>query len=155
MSRRRSRLSADVDPEALVNSDTPEGLPLGLKVQGDPEAIEAVLDKVRTRIGPEADALVTESEGDLIAIAADEAYASELLEDGGLGGTDAFQNVVREAEDASAVFFLDFDAGDGWLVQVAGDDEQTAENLEPLEGLGLSSWVDEEAGHLLLRLTTN
>ena len=116
-------LSADIDPEALVNSDSPEGLPLGLKIQGDPDAIEAVLDKLRPQLGPEADAVVTDSDGDVIAIGADEAYVSELLEDGGLGDTDAFQNVVREAEDASAVFFLNFDAGDGWLVELAGDDE--------------------------------
>ena len=148
-------ISADIDAEALVNSDGPEGLPLGVKVQGDPESIEAVLEKIRTRIGTEADVLVTESDGDLIAIGADEDYVSELLEDGGLGDTDAFQNVVREAEDANAVFFLNFDAGDGWLVEVAGDDEQTAENLKPLEGLGVSSWIDGDAGHLLLRLTTN
>lgn len=148
-------LSADIDPEALVNSDSPEGLPLGVKVQGDPEAIETVIDKLRAQIGPDADVLVTESDGDMIAIGADEAYVAELLEDGDLGGTDAFENVVREAEDASAVFFLNFDAGDGWLVKVAGDDEDAAENLEPLEGLGMSTWVEDEAGHVLLRLTTH
>ena len=147
-------LSADIDPEALVNSDSPEGLPLGIKIQGDPEGIEAVLDKIRPQLGPEADVMVTESDGDVIAIGADEAYVAELLEDGGLGGTDAFENVVREAEDASAVFFLNFDAGDGWLVEVAGDDDEVAENLEPLEGLGMSTWVEDEAGHVLVRLTT-
>jgi len=80
---------------------------------------------------------------------------SPRFEDGGLGGTDAFQNVVRGAEAASAVFFLNFDAGDGWLVKVAGDDGQTAENLEPLEGLGMTTRVEDDAGHVLLRLTTN
>ena len=57
---------------------------------------------------------------------------AELLEDGELGDTDVFQDVVREAEDAAAVLFVNFDAGDGWLVEVAGDDEEVADNLEPL-----------------------
>jgi hypothetical protein len=29
------------------------------------------------------------------------------------------------------------------------------ENLEPLEGLGLSSWNDDGTGHAVFRLTTN
>ena len=148
-------VSADLDPEALVNSDSLEGLPIGVKVQGDPEGIEAVLDKLRPQLGPDADVLVTASDDDLIAIGADEDYVGELLEDGELGDTDAFTNVVREADEASGVLFLNFDAGDGWLVALPGDDEEAAANLEPLEGLGVSTWVAGDAGHFLLRLTTD
>lgn len=148
-------ISADIDPEAFVNSETAEGLPLGVKVHGDPEAIEAVLDRLRSRLGPDAEFLVSKSADDTIAIGVDDDYVAELLEDGDLGDTDAFQNVVREAEDASSIFFLNFDAGDGWLVKVAEDDEEVADNLEPLEGLGMSGWVEGDAGHVVLRLTTD
>lgn len=145
----------DLDGDALVNSETPEGLPIGVKVKGDPEAIEEVLDKLRTSLGPDAEFLVSEGEGDVIAIGADDGYVAELLEDGDLGGNDTFQNVVREAEDAGSILYVNFDAGDGWLVEIAGDDAEAAENLEPLEGLGVSGWVEDEAGHVLLRLTTD
>ena len=93
-------IGPDIDPEEFVNSDTPEGLPIGVKIKGDPEAIEDVLDKIRAQMGDQSDILVTESEGDEIAIGADEGYVSDILEDGNLGDSEVFQNVVREAEKA-------------------------------------------------------
>ena len=77
-----------------------------------------------------------------------------MLEDGGLGDTDAFQNVVREAEQASAVVFVNFDAGD-WLTALAEGDKQAEENLEPLQGLGFSIWTSDEGAHAMFRLTTD
>ena len=148
-------IGADIDPEALVNSDSPEGLPIGVKVKGEPDEIEGVLDKIRSQMGTDADLLISESDDDVIAIGADDGYVSELLEDGDLGDSDAFQNVIREADQASSIFFVNFDAGDGWLAELAGDDETAKENLEPLEGLGLSAWQDDDAAHGVLRLTTN
>jgi hypothetical protein len=148
-------ISPDIDPEAFVNSDSPEGLPFGAKIKGDPEEIEAVLDKLRERMGPDADLLVTESDGDMIAVGVDEEYVAKLLEDGDLGDSDTFRNVVREAEDASQVLYVNFDAGDGWLVELAGEDDEAAENLEPLEGVGASVWFDDDAAHMVLRVTTN
>lgn len=148
-------IGPDLDGDALVNSETAEGLPIGVKVQGDPQAIEEVIAKLRTALGPEAEFLVSESDGDLIAIGADEDYTAELLEDGRLGDSATFRNVVREAEDAGAIVYVDFDAGDGWLVEIAGDDAEAAANLEPLEGLGITGWVQDDAGHVVLRLTTN
>ncbi len=148
-------ISADIDPEALVNSDSPEGLPIGVKVRGEPDEIEGVLDKIRSQMGTEAELLTSESDDDVIAIGADDAYVSELLKDGNLGDSDAFKNVVREADQASSIFFVNFDAGDGWLAELAGDDKAAKENLEPLEGLGLSAWQDDDAAHGVLRLTTN
>jgi hypothetical protein len=145
----------DIDPEAFVNSDTPEGLPIGAKIQGDPEAIEEVLDKLRAQMGDQGDILVTESEGDQIAIGADEGYVSDILEDGGLGDSETFQNVVRDAEKATSVLYVNFDAGDGWLVELAGEDQEAAENLEPLQGIGMSAWVEDDASHVVLRMTTN
>ena len=78
----------------------------------------------------------------------------ELLEDGGLGDTDAFQNVVREAEQASAIFYVNFDAGD-WLTSLAEGDQEMTDNLEPLQGLGFSTWTTDEGAHAIFRLTTD
>ena len=86
---------------SFVNSDAPEGLPVGVKIQGDPEEIQDVLDKLRAQMGDQSDVLVTESDGDMVAIGPNDDYRAELLEDGDLGDSDVFQNVVREADDAS------------------------------------------------------
>ena len=148
-------VSSDIDPEALVNSSSPEGLPIGVKIQGDPEEIEGILEKIRAQMGSQSEFLISESDGDKIAIGPDQDYVSELLEDGDLGDSDVFKNVVREAGDASSILFVNFDAGDGWLVKVAGDDQEAADNLKPLEGIGMSAWVEDDASHVVLRVTTN
>ncbi len=148
-------VSSDIDPEALVNSSSPEGLPIGVKIQGDPEEIEGILEKIRAQMGSQSEFLISESDGDKIAIGPDQDYVSELLENGDLGDSDVFKNVVREAGDASSILFVNFDAGDGWLVKVAGDDQEAADNLEPLEGVGMSAWVEDDASHVVLRVTTN
>jgi hypothetical protein len=148
-------VSPDIDPESLVNSTTPEGVPIGAKIQGDPEEIEAVLEKIRAQMGSESDLLISESDGDTIAVGLDQDYVSELLKDGNLGDSDVFQHVVRGAEDASSIFYVNFDAGDGWLDRIAGDDQEVADNLEPLEGIGMSGWVEDDSSHVVLRVTTN
>jgi hypothetical protein len=152
-------VSPDIDPEALVNSSSPADLPIGVKIQGDPEEIESILEKIRAQLGTEAgtehDFLLSESDGDKIAIGPNQDYVSELLEDGNLGDSDVFQDVVPEAEDASSIFYINFDAGDGWLVKVAQDDKDVADNLEPLQGIGMSAWVKDDSSHVVFRLTTN
>jgi hypothetical protein len=62
--------------------------------------------------------------------------------------------VVREADRAAAVLFVNFDAGD-WLASLADGDPEVEDNLEPLEGLGVSTWLEDDASHVVLRLTTN
>lgn len=149
-------VGGDFDPEAFVNSEDGTDLPIGLKVQGDPGAIEDVLAKLQPKIsadgGPE---LVTESDGDVVAIGVNERYVSGILDDGGLGDSDIFANVVREAESAGAILFVNFDAGDGWLDAVVDGDADVAENVKPLEGLGMSAWQDGDVSHGVLRLTTD
>ncbi len=149
-------ISSDFDPETFFNSSDGSGVPLAAKVKGDPEAIESVLDKLRAQMGPDATTVLgSDTEGDMVAVGPDPDYLSEVLKDGSLGDSDVFEDVVPEAGDASAIFFINFDAGDGWLVKAAGDDPQVADNLEPLGGLGLSAWQEDDASHALLRITTN
>ena len=52
------------------------------------------------------------------------------------------------------MLFVNFDAGDNWLAKLAGDDQQVADNLEPLQGLGMSAWQSGDAGHALLPRST-
>ncbi len=89
-----------------------------------------------------------------MAIGPNPDYRGQLLEDGGLGDSDVYQNVVRESGDANAILFVNFDAGD-WLTSLAEGDQEMADNLEPLQGLGFSSWSDDDTSHAVFRLTTN
>ena len=147
-------LGSDFDPETAFNSGDGSGVPVAVKVQGDPDRVAGVLDKLRPKLGPMAGVLGSDSSGDVTAIGPDADYRATVLEDGDLGSTDAFQDVVREAGDASAVFFVNFDAGN-WLVDLASGDQEAVDNLEPLEGLGVSAWQVDETSHVVLRLTTN
>ena len=149
-------IGSDFDPEAFANSEDGSDIPVAVKVKGDAEAIEGVLDKVRNRIGePESDPIRSRSEGDVVAIGPSDDYLAEILGDGGLGDSEAFRNVVREAEQAGAIVFVNFDAGGDWLSALADGDPDARENLEPLEGLGISSWQDGDTGHGMVRLTTD
>lgn len=147
-------LGGDFDLERFVNSDDGSDVPIGLKVQGDPDEIESVLDKMRPQMGSASSIVDSDSDGDLIAIGPDADYRERLLGDGDLGDSEVFENVVREADDAAAVLFVNFDAGD-WLTSIAEEDPEVAENLKPLQGLGVSTWLEDDASHLVLRLTTS
>ena len=147
-------LGGDFDLETFVNSADGSGVPLGLKVQGDPDAIDSVLDKLRPQLDGAESLIGSDSDGDLIAIGPDADYRKRLLEDGGLGDSEVFENVVREADDAAAILFVNFDAGD-WLASLADGDQEVEDNLEPLQGLGLSAWFQDDASHAVLRLTTD
>lgn len=150
-------VGSDFDPEVIFNSESGiSELPVGAKIKGDPEAIQEVLDKIKAAAPSpeEAEIVGSESEGDHIAIGPNPDYLGDLLEDGGLGDTETYQDVVRE-DDVSSIFFVNFDAGDGWLANIAGDDQELKENLEPLAGLGVTGWEDDGVGHTVFRLTTD
>ena len=83
----------------------------------------------------------------MVAIGPNADYLDRIVGDGGLGDTDAFRNVVREAEQAGAIVFVNFDAGGDWLAGLAEGDEEAAENLTPLEGFGISVWQDGDTAH--------
>ena len=148
-------LGSDFDLETFFNSGDASGLPLAGKVQGDPDAIEGVMDKLRADLSTdEASVFESDSDGDMIAVGPNSDYRSQVLEDGNLGDSDVFQDVVREADKASALVYVNFDAGD-WLMKLAQDDQKAVDNLEPLEGFGISAWQEDDAAHAVVRLTTN
>ncbi len=147
-------VGSDIDLDAISSSGDFDGLPVGLKIQGDADAIKQVLDKLTAQLGPAAQMVVTEAEGDVVAISPSKAYRAALLDDGGLGDTVAFADAVPRAGDASMVAFVDFDAG-GWLDQLAASDPAVGDDLEPLRSLGMSARVDGDTTRVVFRLTTD
>jgi len=149
-------VGSDFDAEQLMSSADGSDVPVGIKVKGDPGAIEAVLDKVRGQMGPEeATFLEADAGDDMIAIGPNADYRGELLAGGTLGESDTFRDVIREAEQAGVIFYLDFDAGDDWLTTLAGDDPEAADNLAPLSAVGVSAWSEDNIAHGVLRVTTD
>lgn len=147
-------LGSEVDAETFFNSSDGSDIPIGAKVQGDASAIQDVLAKLTETMGSEATFVGNDAEGDMVAIGPNPDYRGQLVEDGGLGDSDIYQNVVRESGDANAIVFVNFDAGD-WLTNLAEGDQAVADNLVPLEGLGFSSWSEDATSHAVFRLTTN
>ena len=148
-------IGAGFDAETFMNSGDGSDIPVGIKVKGDPAAIETVLDKLRPQMGSETSFIDTDAEGDMIAIGPDAEYRAGLLKAGTLGESDTFKDVIREAERAGVVFYLDFDASDDWLVELAGDDPEAAENLAPLSAVGMSAWQEDGIAHGVARVTTD
>lgn len=152
-------VDSGIDFEAVDQSQNPAELPAGAKVHGDPDEIMRVVDKIRAQLGPEAEPLVVEEGDGVVAFGLNENYVSDLLDAGTLGDEDSFANVVPDADEANGVLYLDFDAGEGWAAEfadfVSGSAPAARKNVEPLDALGISSWVDGEVQHGLFRLTTD
>jgi hypothetical protein len=146
-------LGSGVDLEEFFNGGAGE-LPVGVKVKGDPDEVERVLAKVRPQLGSQGALLEVQSDGDFAAISPNADYRGLLVEDGGLGYTAAYQDVIADA-DAAAVLFVNFDVDDNWLDALTGDDPELADNVAPLSALGVTSWSDGDASHALVRLTTD
>lgn len=145
----------DFDPEAIANSSDISDVPVGLRIEGDGGEIEKVIEKLRESAGPEAEQVITEVDGDTVAVGADEEFVKALTEDGSLGDSDVFEEVVPDADGASAVIFLDFDGSDDWLSSLVGDDAEVKENIDPLSGFGMTATVDGDVSHMKMRLTTD
>jgi hypothetical protein len=147
------------DPQAVESSDGPEDVTgIGVKVLGDTDDIDALLDKARSAAGESAAGLFdSDAKDGAIAIAPDPDYRTALLEDRGLGSDKQFQQVVEHADDAFEVLYVDFDAVEGWLSDagVFDDEPEAADNLEPLGALGLSAWREGDVMHGALKITTN
>lgn len=147
-------IGSDLDPEAVFESEDGSDVPVGLKVKGDADEIDSVLDKLREAAGPGAALLESDSEGDTVAIGPNPDYRASLLEDGGLGEEDVFKDAVRDADDAQTILFVNLDALAD-VVREAGAPSELVENLEPIAGFGVSGRVDDDVAHAVIRLTTD
>jgi hypothetical protein len=147
-------MGSGLDPDAVANGG-PGEVPLGIRIDGDADEIQAVLDKIAAQAGPEMAEFMQVSEGDGYAVLAlQDDYRSALEGKGSLGDSATYSEVV-EADEAQSVLFVDFDIDDDWLVRLTGDMPEVSENLEPLAALGVSGWVDDEVVHGLVKLTTD
>lgn len=156
-------VSLDKSLDLKTASQDPTGIPAGVRISGDPARIQDALDKVKKAVGPQADALAVQQGDGAVALGFDQKYVGDLAGKGGLGGVAAFRDVVPEADRASAVFYLDFDAVESWVSQSpmqtflpADSEKQVLDNLEPLRALGISAWVEDDGTQAgLLRLSTD
>lgn len=150
-------LGSGFDPETLFDSPDGADVPIGLKVEGDPDEITEVLAKIQAQAGGAGSFLESSESDDSVAVGPSESYREKLLESGELGDQDVFRDVVPEADDASVVFFVDLDQVQGLLEDTdAGADEQEIfANLEKLEGIGASAWVDGDVTHAVFRVATD
>lgn len=156
-------LALDQDLDVKAASEDPTTIPAGLRISGDPQQIEAAVDKVKKAIGPDGDMVVTEQGKGAVALGLSHDYVHTLAGAGSLGSQAAFQDVVPDADKAGAAVYVDLDAVERWVTQGMDESGSTAsaketvrDNLGPLRALGMSSWVeDDRSQHLRLRLTTD
>ena len=147
-------LGSGIDPDAITNGG-PGEVPAGIRIKGDADEIQAVLDKVAEVAGPEAAEFMQVSEGDGYAVLAlQDDYRGKLETGGDLGESDDYSKVI-EGGDAQSVLYVNFDADDDWLVRVTEDMPEVSENLAPLSALGVSGWVDGDVIHGMFKLTTD
>lgn len=151
-------------PESVSDIKGPSDLPVGLRITGDPDEIKGVIAKIEQRTGHTLEELQVkvQAEGDHLVLSPSGDYADSLLKDGALGDNGNFKSVVPEADKSTAVFYIDFDTK--WRETLAslaegfgGPDlgDSIRDNSDPLEALGISAWLDGEASHVLVKLTTD
>ena len=153
-----------IEAGRLIESEDPSNLPAGVRVVGDPEQILPVVEKIKRSLGPASDMLVVEPGDGAVALGFDQEYVERLAGRGDLGSDASFKAAVPEADRAAGVVYVNFDTGDAWVERLVEDFSQLAEgrsdpkvreNLEALEALGISTWVDDGVQRGLFRLTTD
>ncbi len=148
-------LGSDIDPDAFFESSDGSDIPIAVKIKGDPDEIEKVLDKLRAMAGPDSGVLDSDSDGDHIVIGPNADYRAELLKDGGLGDNDVYKDVIRESDDASTVLFVNVDEFEDAIEKAADGDGDIVDNIKPIAGFGMTAWVDDDVTHGVLRITTD
>lgn len=154
-------VAGDLDLEAAA--EDPAAVAAGARLTGDPAEITDVLGKIKKLMGPYADMLVVEEGDGSVAVGLNQGYVQELAGSGSLGDDVTFQAAVPHAEESGSVFYLDFDAVSRWVEWGSelgsGPDAETRKvlaNLEPLDAVGVSGWVEDDGvTRGLFRLTTD
>jgi hypothetical protein len=156
-------ISVSVDGKAnlraLTQSPDPTRIPAGIRIKGEPDKIRSIIEKLKRAAGPEARVVKVSTGDGTVAVGLSRKYVKTLSGQGGLGSLVSFQDVVPDADRASGVFYLNFDAGSGWADQLADllsdGDPKVKSNIAPLDALGVSGWQDGDVQHGLVRLTTD
>lgn len=153
-------VGGDVDVAGVEGADSLDDLPFGARLLGvDADEVEELVDTLLESLDAPRDERLDVAGGDDVAgVATTPGFAESLAEDGDLGGSDVFRDVVPETDDVHFLAFVDFGAGD-WLEDLSHElgGQELADNTEPLAGLGLSTRVDDGDGvtRTLLRITTD
>jgi hypothetical protein len=151
-------LDSSADFKSFNTNPDPSTLPVGLRIKGDPSAIDGVIGKLRRLIGPQASMLKTKDGSGVVAVGLDQKYVDSLAGNGTLGSDPTFTSVVPHADQSTGVLYLNFDAGNGWVdhlaYQLSDGDRQVTSNIAPLHALGASTWVDGDVTHGLVTLST-
>ena len=152
-------LGSDFDPASLFFSpEASDGsdVPIAVKIQGNPDEIDKVLDKLRAQAGSGAKVLESDKNDDTIVFGPDSAFRADVLKDGGLGDNNVFKDVVREADKAQVVLFVNVDEFENAIASAMGDsDQELVDNLKPVSGFGISEWQDNGVTHAVIRLATD
>lgn len=149
-------VGGNLDIDELANAGDPAFLPVAVSIRGDAEEAESVLAKLILAHRELRPYLTWDKSDDRLVVGPNTDYRKQVLENGELKADPGFTSVVPHAEDAGLVFFLNFNGADDWLYSLTKDADPTvAENVKPLAGLGMSVWVEGDAEHVLLKLTTD
>jgi hypothetical protein len=149
-------VDASADLGRVTLYDDLDKIPVALRISGDSQEIRRVVDTLSSHLlGRDADVVKVASGEDVVVVGLQPEYVDRLLTPGSLGELDAFRSVVPEADRATGAFFVNFDAGNGWLDALADGDAEAAANLTPLDALGVSTWREDDVQHGLFRLTTD
>ena len=148
----------DLDFDALEFGDF-SSLDVGVKVATDPDAAQDVWDKVSdlaAESGVDLDAFAMEITDDGYVVAANPDYAATLIEGGNLVDNDVYTKAVKDAADASAVFYLNIDAVEDDLISMAGGElsDEELDSIRKLEAVGFSARSFDGHVELSLRITT-
>lgn len=153
-------LDSSVDFDSFFSGnggDDPEDFPMGVRINGDPDQIVPVLDKIIEAMGGESEGIIVEEGDGAVAVGIAPDYVADLAGDGSLGDEKRFDEALPDMDGAMGGLFIDFDAGD-WLTEMADSEpngDELRENLEPLMSLGISGNVDGDVMHGMVRLSTN
>lgn len=152
-------IDSDVSGSAIEQMD-PTAVPVGIKIKGDADKIEKVVEKFRATFAKQGmpnGFVVSKKSGDYEIITVNPTYADTLASKHGLGDTATFQKLVPNASDSASSFFLDFDAHN-WLDDLFKEfdaPKDVRDNVAPLSGLGVSSWKDGDKAHVLVKVATD
>ena len=144
----------DFDFESAANTQDGSGLPIAVTVKGDSGAIEQVLAKIRARAGDLA-FLGSDTKDGLVAVGPSADYRQQVLDGGDLGDNNTFTSAVPDAGEASSLFYVNVDALEPSITKAAAGDQETVDNVKPLEAVGLSSWNDDGVIRFSFRVSTN
>ena len=134
---------ANLDLGAL-GAAGPSAIDLGVRVSTDPAELTRIVQRLEEKArqsGFPLDLVVEDSDAGVVA-ALNRAYAGELTETGSLADTNVFQTAVPDADEAQAVFFLNFDMLEQPVLdlmrQGGAADREVEDNLTKVEAIGAS-----------------